>query len=121
MSQANILYWEQAVKILNPQVAYMTDWYNAWDKDGNPVEYDHEAANVEANKLMALADLEQCSSTAKRLIAYTDWSALPDVNLANKSEFESYRATLRSLIINPVPNPVWPVEPKAVWVNQEVQ
>ena len=37
-----------------------------------------------------------CKSQAKELIAKTDWSVLPDVNISNKTDFESYRATLRS-------------------------
>ena len=58
---------------------------------------------------------EQCVSQAKYLIAQADWSMLPDVGLANVSDFTAYRATLRALILNPVADPVFPTEPQPVW------
>lgn len=56
-----------------------------------------------------------CESKAKQLIFKCDWSVLPDVNLQNKSDFESYRSKLRELIVNPVENPVFPIEPDPIW------
>ena len=58
---------------------------------------------------------ESCKSKAKELIFNCDWSVLPDVNLQNKSDFESYRSKLRELIVNPVENPVFPIEPDPIW------
>lgn len=115
MISENQMFWGQAVMALYPNVAYMTDWVNAWDKDNNPVQYDSALVEPKANELMETFEKEQCSNTAKQLIAATDWSVLPDVNLTNKADFESYRATLRNLILNPVVNPVWPTEPQPVW------
>ncbi len=66
-----------------------------------------QAQNLSAKKL--------CKEMAKQLLAETDWSVLPDVNLQNKAEFEAYRAQLRALIVTPVSNPVWPTEPSPVW------
>lgn len=60
--------------------------------------------------------LDQCEKKAKDLIAEVDWSVLPDVNLANKSDFEAYRAALRQFIFNPVPEPIWPERPTAQWL-----
>jgi hypothetical protein len=57
-----------------------------------------------------------CSNEAKKRIAASDWSVLPDVNISNKAEFETYRAALRALIITPVANPVFPTEPQPVWI-----
>lgn len=57
-----------------------------------------------------------CSEEAKKRIADTDWSVLPDVNISNKAEFEAYRAQLRTLIITPVENPTFPTEPQPVWI-----
>jgi hypothetical protein len=57
----------------------------------------------------------ECESKAKELISKCDWSVLPDVNLQNKSDFESYRSKLRELIVNPVENPVFPIEPDPIW------
>ena len=57
----------------------------------------------------------ECESRAKQLIANSDWSVLPDVNLQNKIKFENYRSQLREFIINPVENPVFPIEPDPIW------
>jgi hypothetical protein len=56
-----------------------------------------------------------CESKAKELISKCDWSVLPDVKLQNKSDFENYRSRLRKLIVNPVENPVFPIEPDPIW------
>jgi hypothetical protein len=58
---------------------------------------------------------QNCKDKAKQLIASSDWSVLPDVNITNKSEFESYRTQLRNLIINPVEDPIFPTEPNPIW------
>jgi len=57
----------------------------------------------------------QCKAKAKSLISSSDWSVLIDVNISNRSEFESYRAILRNLILNPVENPIFPTEPEPIW------
>ena len=56
-----------------------------------------------------------CKEESKKRIANSDWSVLPDVNITNKSEFESYRSQLRNLILNPVENPIFPEEPQPIW------
>ena len=58
---------------------------------------------------------QNCKYQAKQLIASSDWSVLPDVNIINKSEFESYRTQLRNLILNPVEDPIFPTEPNPIW------
>lgn len=61
---------------------------------------------------------EQNKATAEGKLSTSDWSQLPDVNLANKDEFAAYRATLRNIAINPVAGFLaWPVEPNAVWIT----
>lgn len=115
MTPENQMFWGQAVMALYSNVTYMTDWVNAWDAQNEPVQYDSALVEVKANELLLESQLAACKSTAKQLIAASDWSALPDVNLTNKADFESYRATLRNLILNPVANPVWPVEPQPNW------
>jgi hypothetical protein len=64
---------------------------------------------------LSLFKKNNCEARAKKLISKCDWSVLPDVNLQNKSDFESYRSKLRELIINPVENPVFPIEPDPIW------
>jgi hypothetical protein len=64
---------------------------------------------------LSLFKKNNCEARAKELISRCDWSVLPDVNLQNKSEFEKYRSKLRELIVNPVENPVFPIEPDPIW------
>lgn len=83
---------------------------------GSLSEYDIiDGILVKSQSKSELIQKNLCKSIAKRLIAETDWAVLPDVNLLNKTEFETYRATLRNLIINPVINPIFPDQPIAIW------
>lgn len=61
-------------------------------------------------------NLYNCKTKAKILISESDWSVLPDVNIQNKNEFESYRSILRNYILNPVENPDFPGEPQPIWI-----
>ena len=74
-----------------------------------------EEVNVEIARLDGIYPLEACKREAKKRIADTDWSVLPDVALTNKADFEAYRATLRGWIVAPVADPQWPLEPEPVW------
>ena len=56
-----------------------------------------------------------CKSQAKTLLSASDWSVLPDVQIANKSAFDNYRAILRGYVLSPVTDPTWPTEPTPVW------
>ena len=56
-----------------------------------------------------------CKEESKKRIVNCDWSVLPDVNITNKSDFENYRSILRNLIINPIEDPVFPIEPNPIW------
>lgn len=60
---------------------------------------------------------QDCKDEAKRRIALTDWSVLPDrsVMLENASDFVTYRTALLNLILSPVDNPTWPTEPTPRW------
>jgi hypothetical protein len=58
---------------------------------------------------------ETCSNTAKSLLAASDWAMLPDVGLANVSDYVTYRGILRGYVLQPVVDPVWPTEPTPVW------
>ena len=69
---------------------------------------------VNQEKLSKLKKSE-CESKAKELISKSDWSVLSDVNLQNKVEFENYRSVLRNLILNPIEDPIFPIEPTPIW------
>ena len=75
-----------------------------------------DAINAEIARLEADAPFIACKAEAKKRIAASDWSVLPDVNISNGAAFEDYRAELRELIITPVANPTFPTEPEPVWV-----
>lgn len=70
----------------------------------------------EVSRQVAAVPFNECKEQAKRLIAASDWSVLPDVGISNVSEFEAYRAQLRALIKSPVANPTFPTEPQPVWI-----
>jgi hypothetical protein len=56
-----------------------------------------------------------CKEESKKRIANSDWSVLPDVKIQNKAQFENYRSTLRNLILNPIEDPIFPIEPAPIW------
>ena len=59
---------------------------------------------------------EENEELAKRKLQDSDWSVLPDVNLQNKAEWETYRSALRAIAINPQSGNVsWPIRPSKVW------
>lgn len=79
------------------------------DKDGNPIAVDPHFSDEQKYNM--------CKSEAQTRLFKSDWSQSVDVveRLANAKEFADYRAAVRELLFNPVVNPVWPTEPKAVW------
>lgn len=80
----------------------------AYDADGNEVAYNLAAVTTQAQK-------DACKAQAKSLLAASDWSVLPDVQITNKAAFDNYRAILRGYVISPVTDPTWPTEPQPVW------
>lgn len=86
-----------------------------WMDPDNQVPTEEEVT-AEVTRLNTEHAIKFTKYEAKRLISLSDWAMLSDVNISNKAEFEAYRATLRGLILQPVVNPEWPVEPEPVWV-----
>ena len=84
--------------------------------DTNTSRPSEEALQTEITNLTVQEPLTKCSNEAKIRIAASDWSVLPDVNISNKSDFEAYRAALRTFIITPVVDPVFPTEPQPIWI-----
>lgn len=67
---------------------------------------------------------EECKRQAQDLLAKTDWTTIPDVSdptsspyLVNYDEFKQYRSALRTLAVNPVTNPTFPIQPTEQWAN----
>lgn len=72
---------------------------------------------AEVTRLTYNIPFDACVAEAKKLLAASDWSMLPDVNISNRAEFETYRAQLRTLVFTPVESPVFPTEPQPVWIS----
>lgn len=97
-----------------------------WSLDGNSYDglvWQDESPKPTKEELDSLWETtketvakKECKEKAKKLLAESDWSVLSDVGLANQSDFISYRSNLRSLVINPQVNTVFPTEPEAVWL-----
>jgi len=75
-----------------------------------------EEIDTELERLIAKVPFDNCKSEAKSLISKTDWAVLSDVGILNVSEYIVYRLELRALILTPIAEPVWPIEPQPVWV-----
>lgn len=84
-------------------------WYSDTPK---PTQAELDALDIPTQNTVAKAD---CKAQAKTLLANSDWSVLPDVQITNKADFENYRAILRGYVFSPVVNPTWPTEPQPVW------
>lgn len=108
-----------ALKSLRPTStwAYQNDDYNTiqWF-DSSTTKPTYNEVQDEITRLTLEEPFNVCKDEAKKRIAATDWSVLPDVNISNKAEFEAYRAELRALIITPVATPVYPTEPQPIWI-----
>lgn len=80
-------------------------------------EYEDISAPAIPIPTPTLTAKESCVLEAKRLLAKTDWSQLPDVvgTLANASMFVAYRAEIRALMKAPIDSPAWPTMPEAEW------
>ena len=85
------------------------DWYDEFPK---PTK---EELDSQWNKVESDTKKNNCKEESKKRIANSDWSVLPDVNITNKSDFENYRSILRNLIINPIEDPIFPIEPNPIW------
>lgn len=99
---------------LYPQVV-VTRGDEAFDADGNQVQYDAVAVQEEADKMT-------CKQQASALLYATDWTTIPDVAnpqntpyLMNQADFIAYRNQVRQLAVNPVANPVFPTKPTEQW------
>lgn len=111
------LYFIQALYLLYPQIV-TTSGNDAFDAEGNQVQYDAVAVQEQADKL-------SCADQAKFILSTTDWTSISDVGnpqmsnpyLVNQGAFISYRSQIRNYAVNPVVDPVWPTQPTEQWSN----
>lgn len=105
----------EALYQLYPQVVTIRG-DEAFDVDGNPVQYDAVAVQEQADKIT-------CKQQAVTLLQATDWTTIPDVAnpsasnpyLMNQGAFIAWRSQVRALAVNPVTNPVFPAQPNEEW------
>lgn len=109
---------------LLPETQYGGCFQNNTEEEYNNIRWEDSRQKPKWNEIINTWEIlkvnikkQNCKEEAKKRISNCDWSVLPDVNLQNKSEFENYRNQLRNLIINPVEDPVFPVEPNPIWSN----
>jgi len=95
----------------NEQITQLPAWADAcvvkWDEADYAV---HHPPAPTPEEIIAANEAK-----AKKLLTDSDWTQLPDVPLANKQDWESYRSALREIATNPTLDPVWPVEPPIIW------
>lgn len=112
------LDFAQAIYQLYPQVV-VTRGDEAFDAEGNQVQYDAVAVQEQAAK-------NACKAQAVQLLNDSDWTTIPDVAnpsdsnpyLTNQREFMTWRSEIRQLAVNPVVAPVWPTQPTPQWGNK---
>jgi len=107
-----MMYFASAIHTLYPNVV-LTRGEEAFDADGNPVQYDRAAVEQHA-ALMALR------AERDRRLAECDWVVTRAVDLSNdglgiqlEQVWVQYRQALRDLPANTTDpaNPVWPTKP----------
>jgi hypothetical protein len=89
------------------------------DSSPKPTQEELDALWIPTQEAIAK---NNCKKQASELLYATDWTTIPDVAsptnnpyLTNQTEFITYRNILRGYAVNPVVEPVWPVEPTPVW------
>lgn len=112
--------YPQALRSLTPTAQWtMTDATNYGTLQWHSTDVEKptkQALDAEIVVLQSQEPFSVCKAEAKKRIAASDWSVLPDVGISNVSEFETYRAALRALIKSPVAEPTFPTEPQPIWV-----
>jgi hypothetical protein len=113
-SDVNALQWTESTgwieftdTRLNQDINELPSWavccVQVWDTENTP-------APPTTEQIMA-----QNKSRAEYLLSESDWTVLPDVPLANKTDWEIYRSALREIAVNPTVDPVWPTKPDNIW------
>lgn len=116
----------QAIVALTP-----TAQFNIFGEDYNSLEWlspeipvpTYDQVQDQITTMTLQQPFNDCKLEASKLLYKTDWTTIADVAdpmksnpyLLNQSAFIVYRSNVRKFAVNPVANPVWPVEPTAQW------
>lgn len=95
----------------NEQITQLPAWADACVVKWDEKDYEEKHPPAPTPEQIIAANERK----AKKLLTDSDWTQLPDVPLANKQDWESYRSALREIATNPTLDPVWPVEPPVIW------
>jgi hypothetical protein len=95
----------------NQAISELPEWATACVAKWDATDYAIKNPPTPTPEQLSLAN----KMKAEGLLSESDWSVLPDVNLVNKSEWQSYRSVLRQIAINPTPDATFPVAPQSVW------
>jgi len=98
----------------NEDITELPNWANLCIQEWEAANYAEKHPPAPTPEQLIAA----CKAEAKQRLESTDYSELPDVKvlLLNASEFTTYRTQVRNLYLNPVVDPIWPIEPEAQWV-----
>jgi len=85
----------------------------AYDSDGNLIELDEAAVGAKVNELIAERKLQMLRNTRNRMIAETDYWAMPDTPDMT-AEQTAYRQALRDITntYQSLDTVVWPTKPE---------
>jgi hypothetical protein len=61
----------------------------------------------------------EIQADAKLKLGESDWTQLPDVNLANQQDWDAYRNALRIIATSEILDPIWPIKPPVIWITNE--
>ena len=107
-------------------------WALQWSGSSGHIEYVGDAPNLSIDALpdwanacvniwnaenskQAVLSIADIKNTADALLESSDWSVLPDVNLANQADWVAYRQQLRVIRSNPTLDAVFPAVPAKTW------
>ena len=111
----NGLRWGSSNNIPRPTVDELQSKYNEIVNGG---EVRRTLPKLDGPEVI-YGDMQGFYGTVKEyatlLLRRSDFAALPDVNLANQSEWDAYRASLRAIRSNPTENPTWPSKPDVTY------
>jgi hypothetical protein len=105
------IFYSGKAWVLNGDTYEGLDWF---DSDLKPTK---EELDSQWEEVQSITKKQNCKTKAKQLLINTDWSAFLDIQneLDNYNEFAIYRNQVRNLYLNPIENPVFPIEPIAIW------
>lgn len=111
---ANSIAIAQAIYSINPSAIFIIDnGIIKWLNGTAPIPQNQiDAAVANQTNTLSVTTIKQ---RAIQALKDTDWTQLPDVSLKNKNDFTNYRASMRSIALNPSINAVFPILPVEQW------